>query len=71
MNYIDMYDEMQQIASDNNLGQIQWEEKIAINTGRLIEVGYVWVNKHRELFCKRSGNEMFHLCNEYRKLAQE
>jgi hypothetical protein len=64
------YDEMQDIAAANNLGNIQFVEKIALNTGRPMEVGYVWVNGHRELFCKRSQNTEFYLCNEYRTLAK-
>jgi hypothetical protein len=62
------HNEMQEIATANNLGFIQFEEKIALNTGRPMEVGYVWVNGHRELFCKRSMDRDFYLCNDYAKL---
>ena len=63
------HDEMQKIATKNNLGFIQFEVKIALNTGKPIEVGYVWVNGHRELFCKRTMDRDFFLCNDYGKLA--
>lgn len=63
---------MQQIANDHNLGNIQWVEKIALNTGNPIEVGYIYVNGVRELFCKRSCsrfyNTDFYLCNQFREL---
>jgi hypothetical protein len=65
------HDEMQKIATANNLGFIQFDVKIALNTGRPMEVGYVWVNGHRELFCKRSQNREFYLCNDYAKLAMD
>jgi hypothetical protein len=64
------HNEMQNFATNNGLGTIHFETRIALNTGRPIEVGYVWVNGHRELFCKRSQNTEFHLCNDYRKLAE-
>ena len=64
------YSQMQQIADDHKLGNIQWESKIAINTGRPLEVGYVFVNGQRQLFCKKpSSNQEFYLCNEFRDIA--
>lgn len=63
-------DEAQQIANDNNLGNITWVEKIALNTGKLFEVGYVYSNSTRELFCKLSKGEGFYLCNQFRELDQ-
>jgi len=63
------HDEMQEFATKNNLGTIQFVSKIALNTGRPMEVGYVWVNGCRELFCKRSQNTNFRLCNEFADLA--
>jgi hypothetical protein len=47
------YSEMQSIADSHNLGQIDWVEKIALNTGKPMEVGYVFVEKQRVLFCKK------------------
>jgi hypothetical protein len=53
------------IAADNNLGPVYFESKLALNTGRPMEVGYVG----RLLFCKTcSGPEGFYLCNEFRRL---
>jgi hypothetical protein len=63
------YEEAQKIAWEHNLGNIDWQEKIALNTGNKFEVGYVYVNGMRELFCKcQSYSNSFYLCNEYRKL---
>ena len=62
------HNEMQKIATANNLGTIDFVSKYALNTGRPMEVGYVWVNGYRELFCKRSENTQFRLCNEYANL---
>jgi hypothetical protein len=64
------HSKMQELATKNNFGYIQWEEKIALNTGKPIEVGYVWIDGHRELFCKRSMNTEFRLCNQFDVLAQ-
>lgn len=63
------YAEMQSIANKHQLGQIDWVEKIALNTGKPLEVGYVFVNKQRTLFCKRGYSQQdFYLCNEFRGL---
>lgn len=60
------YKEVIRIAEENDLGPVHFEDKIAINTGRRMEVGYV---KGRELFCKSStGPAGFYLCNEFRRL---
>jgi hypothetical protein len=64
------YNKMQELATKNNFGYIQWEEKIALNTGKPMEVGYVWIDGYRELFCKRSMNTEFRLCNQFDVLAQ-
>ena len=59
--------EMQGIANAAGLGQIHWEHRTALNTGKVFEVGYVG---DRELFCKRQsarGSE-FYLCNEFANL---
>lgn len=62
------HNQMQQIANEHNLGTINWVEKIALNTGKPMEVGYVYVDRQRELFCKRSQNSDFYLCNQFREL---
>lgn len=62
---------MQQIADDHKLGNIYWESKIALNTGKPFEVGYIFVNGSKELFCKKqSFQENFYLCNEFRELSK-
>lgn len=64
------YSEMQAIANKHGLGQIDWVEKIALNTGKPMEVGYVFVDKRRTLFCKKGWlNQDFYLCNEFRELT--
>jgi hypothetical protein len=61
--------EAQDIADKHNLGQIDFVQKIALNTGKPMEVGYVFVNGSRVLFCKKGwSNAGFYLCNEFRKL---
>lgn len=62
------HNEMQQIADKHNLGNIWFVEKIALNTGKPMEVGYVYVDGQKELFCKRSHNTEFYLCNRFREL---
>lgn len=64
------HDEMQKIADENNLGTIEFVTKIALNTHRPMEVGYVWDKEGRSLFCKRSEHTNFRLCNDYAKLAK-
>jgi len=66
------YNKMQEIANNHGLGQIDWVEKTALNTGRPMEVGYVFIDKHRVLFCKKGHlNQDFYLCNEFRKFEGE
>ncbi len=65
------YNEMQEIAYKHNLGKIDWVEKIPLNStsGKPMEVGYVFVNKQRELFCKKSWHQQdFYLCNGFAEL---
>ncbi len=63
------YSEMQDIASRNNFGSIDWVQKIAVNTGNPLEVGYVFIDGQRALFCKKSWSQQnFYLCNEFREL---
>lgn len=65
------YDDMQEIANKHKLGYIDWVEKIALNTGKPMEVGYVYLNGKRQLFCKYSRFEGgFYLCNEFRELEK-
>jgi len=67
-------DQLQQIARANNLGGVWFEWRVAINTGKYFEVGYVYhEDGSRELFCKRQSSSTvddFYLCNEYRKLEK-
>ena len=63
--------EIQDIAYNNSLGKIEFVEKIALNTGKPMEVGYVFVLGQRSLFCKKGwSNEGFYLCNEFRELVK-
>jgi hypothetical protein len=66
--------EIQEIANQNKLGRVWFQVKIAQNTGREIEVGYISLKDgSRDLFCKRqssSNPDQFYLCNEYAKLTQ-
>ena len=65
------YDDMQDIATEHKLGYIDWVEKIALNTGKPMEVGYVYPNGRRELFCKYSPLKgCFYLCNQFRELEK-
>ena len=64
------YNYMQTIADKHNLGKVFFETRMAINTGNPIEVGYVYVNGMRELFCKKQSHQKdFYLCNDFNKLS--
>lgn len=66
--------QVQDIATKHGLGQVHFQFNTAQNTGREFEVGYVSVEGHRELFCKRQSNsnpDQFYLCNEYAKLESK
>jgi hypothetical protein len=68
------HNQAQEIANENNLGQVYFEFRTAQNTGGQIEVGYVTVNGSRELFCKRQSNtnpDQFYLCNQFRTLEEK
>lgn len=66
MNYI----EMQNIATKHNLGTVYFEERVDLNTGKTMEVGYVYVNNYKELFCKKpSYKQNFYLCNQFCELT--
>ncbi len=60
--------ELNQIAEDNNY-KIFWQYRIAQNTGKEFEVGYVYIgNGQKDLFCKRNSSDhpnYFFLCNEF------
>jgi hypothetical protein len=63
------HDEIQKIASSKGLGIVHFQFNIALNTGKKFEVGYIFQNKERVLFCKRQSNsspDAFYLCNEFR-----
>lgn len=65
------HNQIQEIATKHKLGQVHFQFNIAVNTGREFEVGYVSVNGHRELFCKRPHNsnpDQFYLCNQFSEL---
>jgi len=63
------WDECQDIATNHNLGKVHWQERIAQNSGKPFEVGYVYVNNCKELFCKKqSFQEKFYLCNDFSEL---
>ena len=63
--------EAQQKAHNLYLGNVRFECRVATNTGRLMEVGYVLIPEYGEkLFCKRqstSDEDGFYLCNEFRE----
>ena len=62
-------EEAQQYADDAGLGTIDFQSKIALNTGNLMTVGYIYRSGVRVLFCKSSSLKGgFYLCNEFRKL---
>ncbi len=63
------HEEAQEIATDNDLGVVQFSNRIAQNTGKTIELGHVYQEGRRELFCKRQSHmEGFYLCNQFREL---
>lgn len=65
------YEEMADIAANANLGTVRFETRIALNTSKPIEVGYVIVDSKKSLFCKKpSDSNNFYLCNEYRSLKE-
>jgi len=61
------HEDVKEIAEQNKLGRVTFEQRIARNTGGTFEVGLVG---DRVLFAKRhSLTDFFHLCNEFRGLA--
>jgi len=64
------HNQVQGIATKHGFGQVHFQYNVAQNTGKEFEVGYVSVDGHRELFCKRQSNsnpDQFYLCNDFRK----
>lgn len=60
--------EAQAKADSKKLGMIHFQFNTSRNGGRQFEVGYVFIEGRRELFCKRQpGTEEneFYLCNEF------
>ena len=63
------HSEIESIASRHNLGSVHFQFNLAQNTGRYFEVGYVFVDGRRNLFCKTTPlAEGFYLCNDFSKL---
>lgn len=59
----------QEVADQHSLGKIYWVEKLALNTGKPIEVGYVMIEGRQVLFCKKPSRQSdFYLCNQFRQL---
>ena len=66
------FEGLQKLADKHNLGRIHWDEKIPLNStsGKPMTVGYVFKDKQRVLFCKRSFHEQeFRLYNEFEGLS--
>ena len=64
------HSQAQSIANKNNLGNVSFEWRVALNTGEQFEVGYVYVNGSKELFCKKVKNsDGFYLCNQFREIG--
>ena len=60
---------MQSFADKINLGDIIWEDRTAINTGQVFQVGYVYKQGRKTLFCKRQPYQQdYYLCNEFRDI---
>ena len=66
----DNKEKMIQIAEKFGFGEIEFKTRRALNTGGIFQVGYVYVDGHKELFCKnqRSQGEWY-LCNQFRELS--
>lgn len=65
-------EEAQDIADFYGLGAVQFQYRIALNTGKEFEVGYIFSDNGKELFCKCQSRSMgdFYLCNEFRQLDE-
>ena len=62
--------EVQRIAERVGFGSVSFQIRTALNTGNLIEVGYIYSKGEKILFCKRSKNEKFKLCNGFSSLEE-
>lgn len=62
--------EMQSIAETAGFGSVSFQIRTALNTGNLIEVGYIYSKGEKILFCKRSMNSNFNLCNQFESLQK-
>jgi len=63
------HEEAQRTAEEKGLGGVHFQFNVAQNTGKEFEVGYVYRDGRRVLFCKRqswSAPDAFYLCNEFR-----
>jgi hypothetical protein len=66
--------EVQEIAIKHGFGEVYFQFNIAINTGKEFEVGYIYKDKRRHLFCKRgvsSSPDAFYLCNDFEQFSPE
>ena len=64
--------ECRSISNKSGYGKIDFQYRIALNTGKEFEVGYVYIDGRKCLFCKRQSNTdetMFYLCNEFAELT--
>ena len=62
-------DDAQRTATTRGLGTVHFEYRVALNTGKEFLVGYVYVDGHRELFCKWqsfAAPDAGYLCNQFR-----
>lgn len=60
------YREVESIASEKGYGKVYFEYRTALNTGKEFEVGYVYIDHKKRLFCKcQSNSDDFYLCNEF------
>lgn len=62
------------IAINAKLGTVYFEDKACLKTGKPFEVGYVFRNHKKELFCKRNSWDepgFYYLCNDHEKLVDE
>ena len=59
--------EIRDIARNANLGEVHFEERVALNTGKTFRAAYV---NDRELFAKatRASDGGYYLCNDFARL---
>ena len=62
--------QVEDIARENGLGGVFFEDRTAQNTGGRITCGYVYVDDSKQLFCKRGTYDTrFIVCNDFEKLV--